>query len=95
MLSLGMFVKILQTETRLLKTCTNGNFSNSGKVFVFDNGPLWTHRSEVKIKLKNKFHEGAKIHDFRFTSVYGYDDDGICQFVCTKIDVYTNVNYSI
>ena len=51
---------------------------NRGKVFVFDNGPLWTHRSEFKIKLKNEFHEGAKVHDFRFTSVYGCDDDGIC-----------------
>ena len=51
---------------------------NRGKVFVFDSGPLWTHRSEFKIKLKNKLHEGAKLHDFKFASVYGYDDDGIC-----------------
>ena len=45
---------------------------------MFDNGPLWTHRSEIKIKLKNKFHEAATINDFKFASVYGYDDDGIC-----------------
>ena len=53
-------------------------------MFVFDNGPLWTHRSEFKIKLKNEFHEGAKLHDFKFTSVYGYDDDGICKLIIHK-----------
>ena len=53
-------------------------FSNRGNIFIFDNGPLWIHRTEVKVQLNNERNYGSKNHDFEFKSVYGYDNEGIC-----------------
>ena len=60
------------------KLCINTLFKNRGRVFIFDNGPLWIHRTVIKVRLVKTWHYGAKKHDFEFKPVFGYDNEGIC-----------------
>ena len=57
------------------------NTFNRGKVIVFDNGPLWVNRKEIRVKLNKKFHYGKRVHNIEIEPFYGYNIDGTCKLL--------------